>query len=258
MGASVEVGLRPPPAIPVEESFNEFVEEFGGELVSKLMPRDKNLSRNADYLFRHDAVVAELKCLEKNLFNNLEDRERIGKIIQKHASDNTVSGHTGLRWVLGQEKLPDEYLRDMLNLTKRTVETTIRSAKEQIANTKAHFGLPDAQGLLLLANDGNYFLESRDFFALTCQIMQERFLESSIDGFVYFTVNMPAELPGHLREMLIWVPAYRDEKNKALSGFVNKLGFEWNRFYERKVGQGVPNYQTQDAEVLSSMRFIKR
>ncbi len=251
-------GLKPPPPIPVEESFNEFVEEFGGELVSKLMPKDKNLPRNADYLFRQDVVVSELKCLEKDLFNNLEDVERIGKIIQKHSLNETVSGHTGFRWVLGQERLPKEYYRDMLNLTKRTIETAIRGAKKQIENTKAHFGLPNAQGLLLLANDGNYFLESREFFALTCQLMQERFLDSSIDGFVYFTVNMPAKLSGHSREMLVWVPAYRTEKNEILSSFVNKLGFEWNRFYEKKIGQEVPNYQTQDVEALISMKFIKK
>lgn len=71
--------LQRPEPIPVEEFFNEFVLEFGGELVSNLMPQNTNLPRNADYLFRKDLVVCELKCLEKDLFNNDDDVERLIK-----------------------------------------------------------------------------------------------------------------------------------------------------------------------------------
>lgn len=253
---------KPLSPIGVEESFSQFVRHFGGELVGELMPKNKDLPLNADYFFRKDVVIAELKCFQKDLFSNSSDVERILQIIKRHADDGSVSGHTGLRWALGQEKIPREYYRDMLRLARRTIEAAIRKAKEQIQYTKDYLRVPQANGLLLLANDGNFFLQSHEFFGLTCRIMQERFLRSSVDGFVYFTVNMPARLPEHEREMLIWAPAYRSENNKALGTFVDELGAEWWAFYRRKIGEeGAPIRRIENGgeaiEVLKSMKFIR-
>src|SRR5271157_5057945 len=101
--------LQPPQSILVETCFNSFVKQIGGELVSELMPKGVDAGRNADYVFRKEAVVVELKCFQKDLFNNQDDVERILKIVKRHAAGGTVSGHTAMRWVLGQEPLPREY-----------------------------------------------------------------------------------------------------------------------------------------------------
>jgi len=91
--------------------------------------------------------------------------------------------------------------------------------------------------------------------------MQQKFLDSHIDGFVYFTANMPADVPGQKREMLIWAPAYRDENNDSLARFVNNLGERWIEFYQRQIGQEIPRYEIADADkgaaLLRSMKFIK-
>jgi len=255
--------LKPPEHIPVEKSFNEFVKDFGGELVSELMPRGHELPRNADYLFLKELVVAELKCLEKDLFNNEEEVERITRLIQKWTSSGIINGSTAIEWLFGQALLPDECYRDMIRLAARTIETAIRSAKKQIERTKEYFDLPQTNGLVLLANDGNYFLEHQEFFELTCQIMGSKFMDSSIDGFVYFSANMPVAMPGHEREMLLWVPSYRDENNKSLGKFVNELGEKWFLFYQKKIRQeGVPIKQIENfdegIEALKSMRHIKK
>jgi hypothetical protein len=39
-----------------EETFNEFVEDFGGELVSKLFEGNGKRPNNADYFFRNRTV----------------------------------------------------------------------------------------------------------------------------------------------------------------------------------------------------------
>ncbi|GAC1370299.1 MAG: hypothetical protein NVS3B3_02520 [Aquirhabdus sp.] len=253
---------RPKP-IPVEESFNEFVIEFGGELVSSLMSQEKTLPRNADYLFRNEHVIAELKCLEKNSFNNDEDVGRLGNLIQKWTSSKIINGSNAIKWLNGQERLPSECYQDMINLAARTIETAIRSAKKQIELTKVFFDLPEANGVLLLVNDGNYFLEHQHIFALTCQIMERKFKNSSIDGFVYFSVNMPAVMPEHKLEMLPWFPAYRDENNESLGAFINKLGEQWIAFYRNKIGQEeIPIHKIKDfdegVEKLQSMRYLKK
>lgn len=87
--------------------------------------------------------------------------------------------------------------------------------------------------------------------------MQEHFLDSNIDGFVYFTVNVVANDPRSERELMTWIPAYRKEGD-ALGDFVNKLGSDWGKFYSRKIGQDVPAFQTDDIRILRMMRFSKR
>lgn len=253
--------LKRPERIPVENTFNEFVKEFGGELVSELMPKNQNLPRNADYLFRDNRVVAELKCFEKDLFNNDEDIARLEKLIKKWISNGSISGHHALRWALGQEKLPLICAQDMINLAVRTIETAIKSAKEQIKQTKDYFHINNGKGLLLLANDGNYFLEHQELFGLICRIMGKKFMNSSIDGIVYFSDNMPSKVPWLLREMSVWFPAYRKE-NDELGDFVNELGAKWISFFQRKIGEEeIPPYQLNDpveiARLLNSMKLIK-
>jgi len=63
--------------------------------------------------------------------------------------------------------------------------------------------MPEANGLLLIANDGNYFLEHQEFISIICHLMERKFKDSSIDGFVYFTANMPVYIPNQEREMLV-------------------------------------------------------
>lgn len=71
----------------LENAFNQFVKKFGGELISELMPRSGNISDNADYLFRQQNIVVELKCLEKDHYHQNKDdfdnfKNRIKNIIR--------------------------------------------------------------------------------------------------------------------------------------------------------------------------------
>ncbi|MBA4122347.1 MAG: hypothetical protein H0X72_07785 [Acidobacteria bacterium] len=61
---------EPPSDIDVEKFFNEFVEDFGGELISKIFNDifvgESKRPDNADYFLFNRSVIAELKYLEKN------------------------------------------------------------------------------------------------------------------------------------------------------------------------------------------------
>lgn len=248
-------GLKRPEPIPVEASFNEFVKEVGGELVGDLIPKDPNQPKNADYLFTKSNVVVELKCFEKDLFNTPEDVPRIGKIIERH--NEKVTGSEAIQWLYRRRPAPKEYRRDMLSLARRQIEGTVRTANKQIQATKEVLNIPDARGLVLLANDGNYFLEPMQAFYLIIQVMIEHFMDCSIDGFVYFSVNVAAEDPRTDRELMFWMPSYNKEDDVELSSFVNRLGADWNSFYSRKIGQDVPNFQTDDFRSSALLRLLK-
>jgi hypothetical protein len=56
--------LERPDPLDVEPMFNGFIVEYGGELVGSRIPQDyKGL--NADYVFKNENVIAELKCFRK-------------------------------------------------------------------------------------------------------------------------------------------------------------------------------------------------
>ena len=89
---------------------------------------------------------------------------------------------------------------------------------------------------------------------LIAQVMQEHFLESDIDGFVYFTANTVARVPGNARELIYWVPGYRRHGDE-LGDFVNRLGAGWHDFYRRKIGQDVPLLRSENPRILRSMQL---
>ena len=159
--------LQRPEPIPVDNSFNEFVKKFGGDLVSDLMPHGIDLPKNADYLFRPNpvatrrepVVVAELKCLEKELFNNDEDAQRLEELFQKWTVRGAATKSELLGWAFRGQRLPVKCQQDMIKVATRTIETAIRKAKKQIQSTRERFELPQARGLLLLV----LLLEIRSF-----------------------------------------------------------------------------------------------
>ena len=63
MPQGIEWFVRPEP-LPVEVTFNEFVKQFGGQLISELLQADPQRPQNADYFFSSHSVIAELKCFE--------------------------------------------------------------------------------------------------------------------------------------------------------------------------------------------------
>jgi hypothetical protein len=81
---------QPPPDMEVEATFNEFVEDFGGELISKLFEGKGKRPNNADYFFRNRTVVAEIKCLEKNYFNDRKVGEKLNLMINRWAKEGLL------------------------------------------------------------------------------------------------------------------------------------------------------------------------
>jgi hypothetical protein len=211
------------------------------------------MPKNADYYFPSEDVIVELKCFEKDLFSDPADVDRLFRIVERHG--NTVTGQEAVQWALGLELLPPEYRRDMLSLARRSVEEAVRTANEQIKSTKQALRRPSARGLVFLANDGNYFLQPAEAVALISKLMEQRFRASEIDGFVYFTANTVAEVPGVDHQLTYWIPAYREEGD-VLGDFVDRLGARWQNFSSRKIGEHVPTIQTDDVSILKHMKLI--
>ena len=240
--------------LPVENIFDEFVKEVGGELVRELMPRGVDIPKNADYLFCKEPLVAELKCLEKDIFKDKTYQRKLDRLYESWVNQGLIPP---LRSSEDTVRLPPKCSEQYINLGRRPLEGRIRQADKQIKETKAYFGLKEAYGLLFIANDGNYSFENDAIRYLVGQILQMRGDSSSIDAFVYFTVNMKAKIAGDDTKWLVWLPSYRSKENDTISEFVNLLGNKWAHFYAHKIGEKIIDAQPEDESIVDKMRFIK-
>lgn len=228
--------MERPQIFDVEQILNEFIQEQRGQLVINLIPKD-NKAPNADYYFEESNIIAELKCFQKDLFSNEEDFERVITFFQKWISNGLIVEKNIRKILFHAMPLPEECTRDLINACEKTIDRAIHHADKQIRETKLLLNQPNAKGLVLLANDGNYFLENKDFIGLIANLMQRKYLKSDIDGFVFFTINQVSERQDSDLDWNLWAPFYREENNIELGNFVNELGHNlYTNFLTRVTG----------------------
>lgn len=149
--------------------------------------------------------------------------------------------------IWGKELLPPELKYDYLLLFKKPLQRVLEKANKQIKETKLNFGFASSQGLLIIINDGLYGLPSVTTVALVSSILVNRF--SSIDGFIYLTLNKYTDIPGDNYARLVWVPAYSDRVNDSFVNFVNCLGRKWGDYLEENLDKFDSRLEVSDHEV---------
>jgi len=130
----------------LENDVEKFVQSVGGEAIP-----ESNETPCADFLFREQNIVAELKTLEK------EARQEHDRKLQARVNDwmqRRVLVVYG-RPTIELQNVPPICQREWLSILQRPVEKIIRDANKQIRSTKKSLQLASAKGLLLIANQGN-------------------------------------------------------------------------------------------------------
>jgi hypothetical protein len=245
----------------LENAFNSFVKEFGGELISELMPRSGSLPDNADYIFRQQNIIAELKCLEKEHLQTEDDFGKAVKQVEKSIEKGLLS-ESELSQFLNGEKTPDQICEILLSNPRRTIEGDIRAAEKQIASSKQYFQKPDALGLLLIANTSNYFSNHKNLIIQTAKLLSEsKRVNSPINGFVYFTADILSESPLIEGKGTVWNVCYKDGNQNKLSEFVDELGRKWVKFVSKHIEREIkiiePSNIEEENRQLESMSFIR-
>lgn len=85
-----------------------------------------------------------------------------------------------------------------------------------------------------MVNDGFTSLEPHFVRALACSLLIDSY--SSIDCFLYVTVNRYVEIDGSDVPRLLWMPSYNDQASDSLVRFIDDLGRSWFKFLESKIG----------------------
>jgi len=238
-----------PQPTDIRFQFAECVRKMGGLPLDDLLEGKPNNSKNADYVFKQDNVIAELKCLEVDRENDfrahgtalIEDWIRRGKM--PPARSRTVS----------LEELPKPLLREVLKPLRNYLNKHIvGDANKQIKQTKKDQHQPDAKGLLLIANDGNFVWAPDMMSSLLGSILSSEDF-SAINNVVYFSVDMKiAATP--LGEASFWIPWSREKAGKApvSADFMDRLQSAWMAHTSVFTGERVYEFRATD---IDSMKF---
>lgn len=220
------MGWTPTP-IDTELEFTRFVPTFrDGQLVRKLLPDQPAMVLNADFLYRADGVVVELKCLETDSSDGVSYSQRLVQAF-------THFGYTGSElfgYLYRGDPMPPEVSRRLGRSMANPLRNAMRKANKQIAATKRHLVIPNARGLVLFANNGNYGFRPQQALSILSEAVLH-LSENHVDGFVYFTPNVYHDIGDDIARTL-WTPPYAVGK-EDLADFVNPFGRAWIDYYEQ-------------------------
>lgn len=180
---------------------------------------------NADYIFKDQNIIGELKRLVENKNNDEDIQSKIQAKFDLWMQDGTVGPMYGSS-VVDSKTLPEKCQRELIDIFKHALQRRLLKANKQIRETAEAFGMPDAKGLVFLVNDGNFALEADAVIYLIGRILGHDC--TSINSVVYFTVNMIASGPMTEKQVLIWAHANRKRILEPVdSDFVTRVFNSW-------------------------------
>jgi hypothetical protein len=181
---------------------------------------------NADFWFPEFNVVAELKCLTENFQTSETVKARLTRLHTSWVQRGLVPYVGAKRLQLNLRELPIICAKELLEvLNKKREPSALKHANRQIRETKSHLGVPTAQGLLILVNDGNHMLPPGVVAHLLARVAKTQL--SSIDSVIYFSANEVVSAPGIGSEVLFWVDGLLPGREPVAPKLRRKLKEAW-------------------------------
>jgi len=242
--------IGPHEPIAVEATWDEFFNSIGGKRVSELLPKSPNFD-NADYLF-DTGVLAELKEIETEFGRTDAFRAGFDKLMKRLVAEDPEWSPALLG---GSGKYPAWFYPELIRIFRPPISRVLKKANRQLRSTKDHFKISGPTGILLFVNDGFTTIGPDLVRSLACDLLTNSY--SSIDSFVYLTVNRYVEIHGSDAPRLVWAPTYSERAPDALHEFVNDLGRNWFAFLEAKIGPfTVEKWETDDPDAIRGAKAI--
>lgn len=196
----------------------------------ELLPEPRTFE-NADFIFLEHGVLAELKEIETEFSSSPAFAPAFEALLTRLVADDP-----SWRPLLfgGSGEYPLWFHREFVRLFRAPISRILKKANRQLRDTKLHFNIETPTGILLLVNDGFTALGPRLLQGLVSSLLLQSY--SSIDCFVYLTVNRYVEVVGSDTPRLLWAPTYSDRASDSLVHFVDDLGRQWFDFLEERIG----------------------
>lgn len=244
-----------PSRIDVTKEMDRFVKSFGGQVGLDLFGPNPDFS-NADYVFPQDKVVAELKCLTDDKSADEDLQKKLEELFESAIQRGFIPDPGPGRHILETKGTPLQFQREVYAVISRSIIRRLSKANKQIKETKARLNLPEARGLLLLCNDGNFRLEPAQWVHAVRVALGNDF--SSINSVVQFTVNMLSTTPTMGQHANLWMSGVRPGIKPVPEDFIHRLGEGWARHVGQLHNMPVTWNQTLDAKDIESLKYDRQ
>lgn len=246
-----DTDFTPHQPVDAEEFFTDFVHKNKGELVANRFSHPPKFY-NADFYFPENNVITELKCLKTD-FPLLPDYQaKVFNLIEKAVKNGAVNQDV----IWGKQSYTNEFTAQYYRIFKSPIQRILEKANKQIKNTKKELELESAEGLVILVNDGLYGVAPLATVSIIAKILTH--LYTSIDGFVYLTLNKYLEFSDDDYARLLWIPCYSERASSSLPEFVNDLGRKWFKHLDGNLGSFDSHIESGDGAILNKIGgFIK-
>ncbi|QTN32268.1 hypothetical protein HZ994_07965 [Akkermansiaceae bacterium] len=219
------------PRIDIEETFAELVRDSGGVVLEDKLPKSPSFE-NADYVFHHERLVAELKCLTEDNVNSPNIESKIDALIADWHDQGKIQ--TKQRDKESWRKMPQELQTKIYEISTKSIKRRIQKANAQIRETKRELGLDNYLGMVILANDGIYSHGPAAFINAAMVALKRDF--SEIDYVIFFTANLFTRLKETPEPALIWIGIDLQRGAKIDGQFIDRLGRDWRLLVCKKTG----------------------
>lgn len=242
--------IGPHDSLPVEATWHEFVRSSNGKIVADFLSHPPSFN-NADYFFPNMQIVAELKEIQTEFMASEASRKGFDALLHRLVAEDS-------QWrpalFGGDGSYPSWFRSEFIRLARPPISRILKKANLQIRETKIHFNISHPTGVLFFVNDGFTGLAPDIVHTLACDLLTNSY--SSIDCFVYLTLNRYVELPDSNEPKLLWLPTYSDRADDSLVNFIDALGKKWFEFLEQKIGGFTSQSVTEDRSILRNSKAI--
>lgn len=244
-----------------EEMMQKAVVASGGQIFTDYLSAAHNIVnpdfRNPDFIYHTpegQVILAELKVITEDI-----DEARFQLKLQELVEDWIERGLHPPFWgtcQLNSDKLHPHCRNELFEMMRVPIRRRIKDAAEQIRKTKARLNLNSARGMLLLCNAAMSFHELDSVVFQLHQTLAKECPE--IDTIAYFTMNMPATMPGQDRDILVWLSGARRNWLDTEHAVHQKLQSAWVSVYQATTGIFTPVYNLNNESEFEKIKYLPK
>jgi len=238
--------------IDSEKLMDEVVRAVGGQRVREIVG-DNPPFDNADYLWMKDRIVSEMKNLEKDFLSDPAVSDKMHEMYNRWRDENKDVPIMYVERVLRTDQLPVECARELIGIFKDKLESAVlRKANRQIRDTKENLNQPEALGLLLLSNEGNFTFDPAMVAHVLCHSLGSKF--SSIEHVILFSANLKVQTASSAPAPLFASIRFPNRRQPTPE-FLKRLGSSWFEALSAATGEKFPPFTFSEPSPAEIDRF---
>jgi hypothetical protein len=211
--------------IDSEKLIDEVVRVVGGQRVRELVGENPPFD-NADYLFTKDNIISELKDLEKDFLSDPTVNDRMQEMYNRWLDEGKEIPTMYGEGVLQTDQIPVECARKLMGIFKDKLESAVlRKANRQIRETKEKLNYPNALGLLLLSNEGNFVFDPEMTAHVLFHSLGAKF--SSIEHVILVSANLRITASTMAPMGPPFISIRCPNRRQPSDEFIQRLGSSW-------------------------------